>query len=182
MRKTIVTFLLFVTASVTHADPVDNPAFKSWAKFKPGTSITMKTESEFSGMKSEITIISKLVEVGKEKCVIEVETISKVNGMEFKAPAMKQDVPKTFDIPKPKDGKEPKVELPDVKKEDGEETLKISGIEVKTKWSKYKSKTAAGESEGQTWLSEDVPGGVVKSVSKSGTVSTKMELVEIKKP
>ena len=81
-----------------------------------------------------------------------------------------------------KDGKDPKVETPDVKKEEGKETLKIGGVEVKTTWMKYKSKTPTGEHEGQTWLSEDVPGGLVKSVSKAGDVSTKTELIEIKKP
>lgn len=169
-------------AVAAKAEPVDNPAYKSWSNFKPGTQITMKTESEFNKMKSEILIVTKLVEVGKDKCVIEVETISKINGMEFKAPAMKQDVPKTFDVPKPKDGKDPKVDLPESKKEEGTETVKISGLEIKTKWIKYKTKTPAGDSEGQTWLSDDVPGGLVKSVTKSGDISTSTELIEIKKP
>lgn len=183
MRTLLSLSFLLLVATVGRADPVDNPAFKSWSNFKPGTTITMKTESEFGTMKSEFVIVSKLVEVGKDKCVIEVETITKVMGMEFKAPAMKQDVPKSFEIPKPKDGeKQPKVETPDVKKEEGKETLKIGGTEVKTTWMKYKSKTKEGEAEGQTWMSDDVPGGLVKSVTKAGDVKTKTELIEIKKP
>jgi hypothetical protein len=182
MRTLLTLAALVAVVSAASAEPIDNPAFKSWSKFKPGTQISMKTESEFNKMKSEIVIVSKLVEVGADKCVIEVETTTKINGMEFKAPAMKQDVPKTYDLPKPKDGKGPKVETPDVQKEEGKETLKIGGVEVKTTWMKYKSKSKAGESEGQTWMSDDVPGGLVKSVSKSGDVSTKTELIEIKKP
>lgn len=182
MRTLLASALCLVVVSAASAEPVDNPAFKSWSKFKPGTQISMKTESEFNKMKSEIVIVTKLVEVGADKCVVEVETITKINGMEFKAPAMKQDVPKTFDVPKPKDGKDPKIETPDVKKEEGKETLKIGGVEVKTTWMKYTTKTKDGNHEGQTWLSDDVPGGLVKSVSKAGDVSTKTELIEIKKP
>lgn len=183
MRTMLSLAFLALAAAAGRADTIDNPAFKSWSKFKPGTTITMKTESEFSKMKSEIVIVSKLVEVGADKCVIEVETITKVNGMEFKAPAMKQDVPKTFDVPKPKDGeKPPKVEAPDVTKEEGKETLKIGTTEVKTTWTKYKTKTKEGEHEGQTWMSDDVPGGLVRSVSKAGDVATKTELIEIKRP
>lgn len=181
MRTLLVSGLCLVVVSTASAEPVDNPAFKSWSKFKPGTQITMKTESEFNKMKSEILIVSKLVEVGTDKCVIEVETITKINGMDFKAPAMKQDVPKTYDVPKA-DPKTPKVETPDVKKEEGKETLKIGGTEVKTTWMKYTTKTKEGNHEGQTWMSDEVPGGLVKSVSKAGDVSTKTELIEIKKP
>ena len=183
MRTMLSLTVLLIASAAGRADPVDNPAYKSWANFKPGTTITMKTENEFNKMKSEFVIVSKLVEVGKDKCVIEVETITKVMGMEFKAPAMKQDVPKTYDVPKPKDGETPaKVETPDITREEGKETLKIGAVEVKTTWMKYKGKTAAGEAEGQTWMSDDVPGGLVKSVTKAGEVTSKTELIEIKKP
>lgn len=183
MRTLLTLTALVAAVSLGRAETIDNPAFKSWSNFKPGTSITMKTESEFNKMKSEIVIVTKLVEVGKDKCVVEVETITKVNGMEFKSPAMKQDVPKSFDVPKPKDGEKPaKVEKPETTMEEGKETLKISGIEVKTKWTKYKTKTKEGDHEGQTWMSDDVPGGLVKSVSKAGDVTSTTELIEIKKP
>ena len=46
-------------------DKVDNPEFANWAKFKKGTSVTMKSVSSFNNMSSEVTITSTLVEVAR---------------------------------------------------------------------------------------------------------------------
>lgn len=183
MRLILSLLAVVLAAGVCHADPVDNPEYKNWAGFKPGTTTTMKMDSDFNGTKSEVTITSKLVEVGADKLVIETVTASKIGGMEFKQPATKRDVPKTIEVGKPAAGDKPaNPSKPEGTTEEGAETLKVGGVEVKTKWYKYKAKTAAGEAEGQTWTSDEVPGQVVKSVTKAGGVSTKMELTEFKKP
>ncbi|QEL20343.1 hypothetical protein [Limnoglobus roseus] len=176
---------LALAAGLGWAEPFENPTYKQWAAFKPGATATVKTESEFNNMKSEVTIISKLVEVGKDKLVLETTTVSKFNGMEFKQPPTKQDVLKTIDLPKtPATGDKPKdkSEDPKGKTEEGTETLKVGGQDVKTKWVKYKNKTTDGEVESQTWMSDEVPGQIVKSVTKTATVKTTMELTEFKKP
>lgn len=185
MRPLLTLAALVLAVGVGRADSIENPEYKSWSAFKPGCVATLKTESEFNNMKSEITITNKLVEVGKDKLVLETTTVSTFNGMEIKQPAMKRDVPKTIDIPKatgdkPKD--QPKAEKPEGKTEEGTETLKVGGQEIKTKWSKYTAKTADGEVVSQTWTSEEVPGTIVKSVTKTATVTTTMQLTEFKKP
>jgi len=76
-------------------DKVESPIYKNWAKFAKGTSTTVKTISEFAGNKSEATMTSTLLELTDEKVVVEIVTISKVAGMEFKSPAVKQDYPAT---------------------------------------------------------------------------------------
>jgi hypothetical protein len=176
---------LALAAGAVRAETIDNPEYKSWSAHKAGTTVTMKTVSEFDKMTSEITTTNKLVEVGKDKLVLETEVVSKVMGMEFKQPATKRDVPKTIDIPKADPGKAPKAEKPEKPEgttEEGTETLKIGATEVKTKWFKAKVKTPAGEAESQTWMSDDVPGGLVKVVSKVGDTKTTIEVTEFKKP
>ena len=122
--------------------------------------------------------------MGDDKLVLDTSSMTKVNGMEIKSPVVKRDVPKTFTIPKvekPKD--DPKVEKP--KTEEGTETLKVGGVEVKAKWYKVTQDVMGTKTNSQTWTSDDVPGGLVKMVTKtSGTVegTITMEVVEFKKP
>ena len=100
MRALLITFGLVFASVVGRADPIENPEFKQWASFKSGTSIVMSMTSEFNGMKSATKIGTKLLEVGADKLVLEVETATVVNGMEFKGPPTKREVMKTIDVPK----------------------------------------------------------------------------------
>ena len=100
MRALLITFGLVFASVVGRADPIENPEFKQWASFKSGTSIVMSMTSEFNGMKSATKIGTKLLEVGADKLVLEVETATVVNGMEFKGPPTKREVTKTIDVPK----------------------------------------------------------------------------------
>jgi hypothetical protein len=181
MRCFMSLLALMVLANVTRAEPVDNPEFTSWAKFPAGSSVTMKTVTQLKDFKSEVKVTSKLVSVAADKLVIETESITVVNGMEFKGPPMKRDVLKKVDVPKAADPAVPPVK-PEGKTESGTETLKIAGTEVKTKWTKFQTKANGTDVESQTWTSEDVPGMMVKVVTNSGETKMTMELVEIKKP
>ena len=58
-------------------------------------------------------------------------------------------------------------------------------MDVKAKWYKYKADMDGTKTEAKMWMSEDVPGMMVKSeMTTSGAVATKttMEIAEIKKP
>jgi hypothetical protein len=125
-----------------------------------------------------------LVEVGDDKLVLDTTSVTKINGMELKSPVVKRDVPKTYTIPKVEKPKEdPKVEKP--KTEEGMETVKAGGVEVKAKWYKVTLDVMGTKTESKSWTSDEIPGGLVKMVSKtSGTVegTVTMEVVEFKKP
>jgi len=166
-------------------DKVDNPEFANWSKFKKGTSVTMKSVSSFNNMSSEATITSTLVEVGADKLVIEMASSVKSGGMEFKGEPMKRDVSKTVTLPKDFKKEDFAKGKPPGTYEEGTETLKVGGVEVKTKWYKYKVEMEGTKTEAKMWTSEDVPGIMVKSeMMTSGAVATttKMEITEIKKP
>lgn len=172
-------------SSASAQETLDNPEFANWSKFKKGASITVRTSSTVAGMSSEILMTTTLVELGSDKHVVESSTVSKVAGMEFKAPAAKRDVPKTIVLPKGTAKPDPKAPKPDGTYEEGLETLKIGGVDVKTKWYKYKSDSGGLKIEAKTWMSDDVPGSLVKmEATTSGLAAgtTKVELIEFKKP
>lgn len=174
--------VLVVPGTAAAQETMDNSEFTSWSKFKKGTSVTLKMITEAGKVSFETTITTTLVEHGADKLVLETESVSKIDGKEFKAPAMKRDVPKTVTVPKvPKVDK--KVEQP--KPEEGTETLKVAGTEVKTKWYKYTFEGKGTKTESQIWSSDEVPGGMVKTVTKStgaSTSSSTMEVIAFKKP
>jgi hypothetical protein len=177
--------LALATGRASAQETVDNPEFASWSKFKPGTSITVKSTTVAAGMTSEATMTITLVEVGTDKVVLETSGVTKAMGMEFKLPASKRESPKTITLPK--DVKKPPAPgaKPEGTYEDGTETVKAAGTEFKTKWYKTKTEADGVTTEGKIWISDDVPTTVVKMESKSSgaaTAETKFELLEFKKP
>ncbi|CAN5325024.1 hypothetical protein BH11PLA2_BH11PLA2_01070 [soil metagenome] len=189
MRNLFAVLMLAMFVPVVSAEDkvIDNPAFATWAKQKVGTTMVMKTISETGGMKSEIAMTYKVVEVKADKVIVEVATKSTFNGMSFDAPAQKMDIEKTFKVPAA-DPNAPKPEKPQFTTTTGEETLKIGGKDIKTKWTKVKGKSGDAEYESQTWTSDDMPNMTVKMVSKntgkdaSMTTTTTMEVTEFKVP
>ena len=186
MRR--VTFALFallaLAVGTASAEDAENPEFASWSKFKKGTTATLKMTTTAANNTSEILMTTTLVEVGADKLVVETSTVTKFNGMEFKA-AAKRDVTKTIKLPdgvKKDDAKGGKV--PGTY-EEGTETLKIGGTEIKTKWYKAKAEVAGNKTESKTWMSDEVPGSLVKmetTTTGPAAGTLKMELIEFKKP
>jgi hypothetical protein len=177
--------LASVTGPASAQEKVDNPEFANWSKFKKGTSVTLKSVSTFNNMSTEASITSTLVEVGAEKLVIEMTSAVKSAGMEFKGEPMKRDVTKTITLPKVLSKEDFAKGKPPGTYEEGTETLKVAGMDVKTKWYKYKADTDGTKTEAKRWMSDDVPGMMVKSeMTTSGAIATTttMEVTELKKP
>jgi hypothetical protein len=185
MRFAALAVLVLGPGGATAQDKVDNPEFANWSKFKKGTSVTLKSVSSFNNMSSEASITSTLVEVGADKLVIEMTSSVKSGGMEFKGEPMKRDVSKTVTLPKDFKKEDFAKGKPPGTYEEGTETIKVSGMEFKTKWYKYKADVEGTKTEAKMWMSEDMPGIMVKSeMTTSGAVATttKMEVTELKKP
>ena len=184
-RFTAATVFVLFAGLAAAQDKVDNPEFANWSKFKKGTSVTLKVISTFNNMSTESTITSTMVEVGADKLVIEMTSVVKSGAMEFKSEPVKRDVSKTVTLPKEFKKEDFAKGKPPGTYEEGTETLKVGGMDVKTKWYKYKADVDGIKTEAKMWTSEDVPGLMVKSeMTTSGAVATttKMEITEIKKP
>jgi hypothetical protein len=181
-----VVVLALVAGAARADETVPNPEYANWSKFKKGTSVTMKTITTGSGVTSEIRSTSTLVAVGADKVVVEYTSVTTVSGMELKLPVTTREIPKTIakvkEVKKDKDAPNTPKE---VANEEGAETLKALGQEFKTKWRSNKVEVAGTTSVSKVWLCDDVPGMMVKMESTvTGAVAstTKMELVEFKKP
>jgi hypothetical protein len=164
---------------------VENGEFTAWHKFKKGTSITTKITSSAAGQSSETTVTVTLVDVADDKVVLESVGATKAMGMEFKMPAVKRDVPKTVALPKGAPKPPAPGSKPEGTYEEGTETLKVGTTEVKAKWYKVKNETGGVKSDAKMWVSEDMPGMMVKmEATTTGTVAseTKLEVIELKKP
>lgn len=172
-----------LSAGAATAEDAPNPEFASWAKFKPGTSITLKTASRLGELSREATVTMTLVEVGADKLVTEVAFAGKVYGIEGAAGPVKRDVPKVV-AGAGKKGADPR--RPDGTFEEGTETLTISGNKIKATWYKFKSEAGGAKTEGTVWVSDDAPVSVVKQTitTTSGKFNTTetTELTEFKKP
>ncbi len=155
---------------------IENPVIASWAKQKAGTTLTQLITIEGPSIKSETTLTYTVVEVKADKVVLELATKTKIGGMVFTPPASNIEIVKSV--------KADETKKPEGETTEGEETLKISGKEYKTKWTKLKSKN--GDSENQVWTSSGVPNLIVKSITKTtgkgANGTTTVEVTEIKVP
>src|SRR3954454_18063184 len=81
------------TASTARAEQQDNQQYLHWAKFKPGSTATMSGEADNAGQKVSIDMTNTLVEVTKDKIVLETSSAYKLGAQEQKGPPHKRDVP-----------------------------------------------------------------------------------------
>ncbi len=171
-------------ASPARAETIDNPAYKTWAGQKVGTVVTVKMVTESGATKSDASLTYTLTEMTAEGATVEMVTTVTTAGMEFKTPAQKVEVKKVVELPAGR-GKD-HFDKPEGLVEQGTETVKIDGVEYKTKWTTTKTNVGGTEMEAKMWMSDDVPNMLVKLESKAkimGMVSTaNMTLVSIKKP
>lgn len=178
----VVTLVLAGAASAD--DTMPNSEYTNWSKFKKGTTVTVKMTSVAAGITSETVSTSTLVEVGADKVVVEYVSVTKSGGTEVKTPAAQREIPKTIAVVKKDKNDDPNAPK-EVSSENGTETLKILGRELKTKWTKNKVEVAGITTESKVWMCDDVPGMMVKmeSTSTGAFASTvKVELIEFKKP
>lgn len=156
-----VTVLL---ATRARAETMDNPAYASWSKCKPGTTTVLKVKND----KLDITITTKLIEVTGDKCVVSIHT-DLVGGLH--APDHDQEIARQLTNPD---------EIAKYKKQTrhaADDTITTPAGTFKCK--RYDYADAEGGAEGHVWFSDDVPGQRVKSDLKMSDRTTTTELQSI---
>jgi hypothetical protein len=171
------------------AEQIDNPQYASWAKLKPGSSVTYKsvTDTKMAQMPQpmhmETTMTQTLRKVEADALTVEVSSKTTMNGQEMTA------APSTVIIPaKVEKGKEDlppemKGEVKDVKT--GKETIEVNGKKYATTTREYTvvmTKPMMMTQKMKVWNSPEVPGGLVKSTSSTATpmeINMVMTLQEI---
>jgi len=158
--------LLALAAPAVRAADVENPEYKNWSAYKPGTTVKLHMVIDAAGNKTEMDQTTKLVEVTKDKAVIEDTRVMNVAGQTLNMPAQKRDVPaKVADAGAPAtkpDAKDPKAEAKTT-----EETIEAGGKKYKCKVIETATDMPGGQGKANAkiWTSTEVPGGVVKMVT-----------------
>src|SRR5262245_24177884 len=133
MRIPSLAFLalpLLLAGVAAAEDTVDNPLYKHYAKFKAGTTTKVDVETKSGDQTTKTSMTTKIVEITKEKVVLETTTTYSMPGVEIPPSTAKQDI--DAKMPKPPDVKPPEdAPKPDVK--EGEETVEVAGRKIKCK-------------------------------------------------
>jgi hypothetical protein len=168
--------------STPAADKVDNPQYTQWGKFPVGTTLTrrMTTDSAKTEGQTVTTFTFKITEKTDEVVVIESQATTEYHGGRVeKNPPVTDRYPRQIALPegvkkgefgKPKGGTE--------------ESVTVLGRAYKARKTESKGSTDAGELTQTVWASDDIPGGLVKSVQRVPKVeeTTTIEITELTIP
>jgi hypothetical protein len=133
-----------------------------WGSFKVGSFVVTKSTTETAGYKMSTETKTTLTALTADKATIEIETT--VAGHTTKTSA---DMPLTASAAPVTPVAGTSASTPQAEVKTSEETITVAGKSVKCKVTSANAETGGMKSESKTWMSEDVPGFVVKSVVKS---------------
>lgn len=184
-------FLLIAAASLVaagapglaRAEDVDHPAYLSWGNQPVGTRIRLRSATDASGHVLTTTTTTTLKELRPDRAIFQVQRVSDATGREVTSIPERSEILRKFPL------------FPGVRREDigkptnalaqGEETLKLAGHEFRAVWFDTKTKGDGGSDiYTRTWMSDEAPGRLVKSVVRipqAKTVVT-VELIEWTRP
>ena len=162
----------------------DNPQYTSWSRAGKGASITLRSTTLMGDDPKPVTstMTYNLVTLTDDKAIIEMVTVTDQTGKTVKNDPQEIVIRRPFPL------------LPGVRKEDlgrptdftekGEGTLQVAGREYKSQWYSSKGRAEAGPTTTRTWISDEVPGMLLKSVTKIPKVKAviTLEVVEYQKP
>lgn len=160
---------------------VENPSYTRWATAAPGTVVTFDASTDVGGVVTRGGYTQRLVSRSDAAAEVEAQDVNPADG---KPAGVSQTLKQLRWMGKPggKDDADPA--RPAGTYAVGEESITVKGKKYQTKWYKFKGHVEAGETDTQTWYSNEVPGGLVKSVHAipaiKKTVTT--ELAEVKTP
>jgi hypothetical protein len=174
-----------VLCAQVYAGQVENPQYKDWARFKPGTSTTMAMTSDMGGQSSKSETRTTLKEVNDDKLVVETVTSMEAAGQKMDMPAQSMEIKKMMDeMPAAPPAAQPPADAPKADVKTSEESVTVGGGTFKAKVAETSMDVAGSKTTSKTWTSEEVPGGIVKMESTmDGAMkgTTKMELTKFDK-
>jgi hypothetical protein len=181
LKSILAAGVILACSSAAFAEQIDNPAYTQWAKFKEGTTVTTKSETDMAGNKSEMEITKTLTAISADKATIETKMTMINAGTPMALPAQSADIPAKIDKPAtPAATDQPK---PDVK--EGTDTVDVAGKSVSCKTTESTMTVNGMNIASKTWMSDDVPGSLVKMESTttgamSGTTKMAITAMTIK--
>lgn len=133
-------------------DQVSNPEYEGWARFKPGSSVTMRIQTDPAPAKnSYIVIKSTFDKISEDLVELKTQGDTYFEGK------------KIMSLPSP-DEKRAKLDaktFPEALKQ-GDETLDLAGKKVKCHWKETDEEWEFKKCHLKTWWTEEIPGGIAK--------------------
>lgn len=177
-------------ASPEPTPPAADPAvaghadYANWKRFPVGTAVTRKkVVTNSQGSLTETTVV-RLTELTDAKAVVEMQiTVERQDTPPTVNPPMRLDYPATFRVPPGLTAEQ--MGLPSLKaKKTGQEAVTVAGKEYPAAVYEWQDSTEAGPMPTKAWLSDAIPGRLVKLESRVAGVgnSTAEEVVEVKAP
>src|SRR5262245_20661655 len=162
---------------------VENPRYRQWSAHKPGTTVVVREKTDTPAYKTETTSTFKLKKIDDDRAVVEV-TSEIVAPDGTRSPTEPQELSYARWIAAPTERAKKDVTRPPGTVEERNEPITVLGREYQATWYKSKGRVEAGETITETWIVDDIPGGLARSVhsipAAKKTITT--ELVEIKNP
>ncbi len=164
-------------------ESIPNPQFAAWATFEPGTIVVLRSVTKADKDPSETVTLTtyKLVERSDDQLVVESQASTKrYDGLTIDNPPSSATFTKSLNLPP---GMKANAKPAGVI-EEGTESIRVGTIEYATRWHKTKDRNEGGEMLVQTWICDKVPGGLVKSITRTEAIgkTTTVEVVEVKRP
>ena len=172
--------LFVMAADDSHPPPPANPEYSQWAHFKPGTYVTLERKV-FEHGENHVGVVeamahppgaevmrinTKMVDLDKDKAVLEETRIDLGDGSETQMPADKVTLFANGQISNASDSMWEPSKPETVTEKEGDEDVTVMGNKLKTHWVETTIKLGNEVSTAKDWLSDDVPGGLVKEETR----------------
>ena len=158
---------------------VENPLYARWKNFAVGTEVHYLQHTQAPGAAERRLIIYRLLKRSDEQLTVEIRT--RLEGADATTESVRQQVSKRwFRLPPGVDAKQ--FGKPSNQSREGQEDVEILGRKLKTRWTVSQVRVEAGITETKTWTADEIPGGLVRSVSTTAAVksTTTVELLELR--
>jgi hypothetical protein len=155
------------------AEMVPSPQYTSWAKHKPGTTVTMKSDVNTGGVAMTMDLTQTLKEVTPDKAVVEVGM--KMNMGNMAPPETKQTNEIAAKVAK---GHEViPADFQGSAKQVANETIQVAGKSYDCIVYEISGESQEGKSTGKIWHTPEIPGGMAKmQVQIEGQMPTTMTM------
>lgn len=161
------------------AEDVENPTYTNWAKHGVGTTVTVRSVVRFKDQKTESTTKTTLKRKDEKSLTLESVTTSDATGQVVKNDPVEQIVKRSFPLFPGVD--RTKIGRPQGIMEQGVEKVEILGKVYDAEWYVTKATTEAGPSRTRTWISMEMPGQILKSITEVESAGKKVtdEVIEV---
>jgi hypothetical protein len=154
--------LLLALLMAFQEEKVDNPEYRRWACCAVGSWVTTKMEMTLNGVHSESEVTKTLMEVGKDSLIIEETHNISTGGTLILGEPSKTKILARISISA----------APEKVNREGSEGIELDGKKIICRWEQRGS-----EPYSRIWLSNEIPGGIAKSVLTEKGVPTISQVV-----